>query len=151
MKRNASQSHSCRYGEKLLDTFCRDNGGDSGLGYLVRHKDATPPFALATPRSIRRPLEYRCLTTSTDSLKSARRLLVRFNVFGYILNVLPTGRKIPHSSGNVKRVMRRMMRRMMRRKMRRFDTGARHVLFEAVEKVWFHVSRHCAFRFQVLQ
>ena len=80
------------------------------------------PFRGETPRSIRRLLEYRCLTTSTDSLKSARRLLVRFNVFSYILNVLPTGRKIPHSGDAVKRMIRR------------FDTGARHVLFEAVEK-----------------
>jgi hypothetical protein len=65
-------------------------GAISGLGYLVRHQDAALPFALATPRSIRRPLEYRCLTTFTDSLKSARRLLVRFNVFSDILNVLLT-------------------------------------------------------------
>ena len=99
MKRNASQSHSCRYGENFSIPSATITGAISVRPYSAR------PFREETPRSIRRLLEYRCLISSTDSLKSARRLLVRFNVFSYILNVLLTGRKIPHSGGAVKRAM----------------------------------------------
>jgi len=105
--RNASQSHSCRYREDFSIPSATITGAISGLGYLVRLPPAALPFALATRRSIHRLLEYRCLTTPTDSLKSVRRLLVRFNVFRDILNVLSTGQKIPHSGGAVKRMMRR--------------------------------------------
>jgi hypothetical protein len=103
--RNASQSHSCRYGEMFSIPSAAITGAIPAWATWRQHRDAALPFALATPRSIRRLLEYRCLISSTDSLKSARRLLVRFNVFSYILNVLLTGRKIPHSGGAVKRAM----------------------------------------------
>jgi hypothetical protein len=101
--RNASQSHSCRYGEKSLDTFCRDNGGDSGLGYLAaasgRHPTVcpcdssvhSPPFGISVSHHLHRLSEIRPTVT-----RPIQRLCD-------ILNVLLMGRKIPHSGGAVKR------------------------------------------------